>query len=259
MPRRKAPDDTRKSATSTRAAARSASPPAMPARARPSGGREPAAAPRRRSPPPADPRSAILRAAGEILDEVGIDGLNTTAVARRANVSTGTVYREFKDKQDILRALMQALLTERGDTAAAHYSRLASEADWRAVLAEASRTAYRLRMQRPGGRSTRRALQASPELWQWDLDHTRALAHRLAQSMRKRQPALTAARADLVAMVSLTITVALFDLANLEPRREKALLGELLAARDAYLALYLDPPAGGPCDPSSEPTQDMPT
>lgn len=206
---------------------------------------------RTRSPTPADPRAAILQAAGEILDQVGTDGLNTTAVARRANVSTGTVYREFTDKQAILRALMQSLMTERGDSASAHYGRLAHEADWRAVLDEATRTAYRLRMERPGGRSTRRALQASPELWQWDLDHTRAIARRLALALRKRTPRLSAARAELIAMVSLTMTVALFDLANLEPKKEKALLNELLAARNAYLALYLDPPNAP--EPSASP------
>ncbi len=197
---------------------------------------------RRRSPTPADPRAAILQAAGEILDEVGTEGLSTTAVARRAKVSTGTVYREFADKQDILRTLMQSLMTERGETAAAHYRRLPDESDWRAVLDEASRSAYRLRIERPGGRSTRRALQTSPELWQWDLDHTRELAHRLALALRRRQPTLSATRAEQVAMVTLTMTVALFDLANLEPRREQSILKELLAARNAYLALYLDPP-----------------
>lgn len=195
---------------------------------------------RRRSPAPIDPRAAILRAAGEILDEVGTDGLNTTAVARRANVSTGTVYREFKDKQEILRALTQSLMTERGDTVSRYYEVLAQAPDWRSVLAEATRRAYALRAQRPGGRSTRRALQTSPELWQWDLDHTHSLARRMAKALRQRKPALSPARSELIAMVSLTLTVSLFDLANLEPRREKAIVTELIAARDAYLALYLD-------------------
>ncbi|MFN5510053.1 MAG: hypothetical protein ACK49H_02190, partial [Burkholderiales bacterium] len=108
------------------------------------------------------------------------------------------------------------------------------------VLADATRRAFELRLQRPGGRSTRRALQTSPELWQWDLDHTRVLARRLAQALRKRKPALSPARAELIAMTSLTLTISLFDLANLEPRREKAILEEIIAARNAYLTLYLD-------------------
>lgn len=195
---------------------------------------------RRRSPAPSDPRTAILRAAGEILDEVGTDGLSTTAVARRANVSTGTVYREFADKNQIIRALTQSLMTERGDAVSQFYDVLAQASDWRSVLADATRTAYELRIQRPGGRSTRRALQTSPELWQWDLDHTRALARRMAQALRKRKPALSPARAETIAMVSLTLTISLFDLANLEPKREKAILEELIAARNAYLAIYLD-------------------
>jgi AcrR family transcriptional regulator len=195
---------------------------------------------RRRSPAPSDPRAAMLRAAGEILDEVGTDGLSTTAVARRANVSTGTVYREFADKHEIIRALTQSLMTERGDAVTRYYDVLAQAPDWRSVLADATRSAFELRIQRPGGRSTRRALQTSPELWQWDHDHTRALARRMAQALRKRKPELSAARAEMIAMVSLTLTISLFDLANLDPRREKAILEELIAARNAYLALYLD-------------------
>lgn len=38
-----------------------------------------------------DPLAAILQAAGELLDEVGAEGLNTTAIARRAGVSTATL------------------------------------------------------------------------------------------------------------------------------------------------------------------------
>ncbi|MFZ9407151.1 MAG: TetR/AcrR family transcriptional regulator [Burkholderiaceae bacterium] len=189
---------------------------------------------------PADPRAAILTAAGELLDECGTDGLSTTAVARRANVSTGTVYKEFRDKQEILRALMLSLMTERGDSVTAHYRLLAKQADWRAIMDEATRKAFQLRKERPGGRSTRRALQSSPELWQWDLDHTRALAKQLAQALRKRKPLLSTARAEQIALVSLTMTIALFDLANLDPKREHSILEEAIAARNAYLSIYLD-------------------
>ena len=46
----------------------------------------------------------ILQAAGEVLQESGYEGLNTTAVAQRAGVSTATMYRHFPDKHAVLHA-----------------------------------------------------------------------------------------------------------------------------------------------------------
>lgn len=47
----------------------------------------------------------VLEAATQLLDSVGERGFNTNAVAERAGVSIGTLYRYFPDKQSILTAL----------------------------------------------------------------------------------------------------------------------------------------------------------
>jgi AcrR family transcriptional regulator len=185
-------------------------------------------------------REAILRAAGEILDELGYEGLNTTAVAHRAGVSTATLYRLFRDKHAVLRALVLSLQTERFAAATSMYDSIGTAGDWRTPIAEAIRVAYRLRLQRPGGRSTRRALQTSPELWEWDREQTEALAALLARAMRRRKPSLGKATAERVALVAVSASVALLDVACLDERRGKALLEEATAMREAYLSLYLD-------------------
>ena len=41
---------------------------------------------------------SILKAAGLVLDLHGYDGLSTTAVALRAGMSTGTLFRLYRDK-----------------------------------------------------------------------------------------------------------------------------------------------------------------
>jgi AcrR family transcriptional regulator len=185
-------------------------------------------------------RDAILRAAGEILDELGYEGLNTTAVAYRAGVSTATLYRLFQDKHAVLRALVLSLQTERFAAATSMYDSIGAAGDWRTPMAEAIRIAYRLRLQRPGGRSTRRALQTSPELWEWDRAQTKALAALLARAMRRRKPSIGKATAERVALVAVSASVALLDVACLDERRGKALLEEATAMREAYLSLYLD-------------------
>ena len=47
----------------------------------------------------------VLEAAAQVLEASGNGGFNTNAVAERAGVSIGTLYRYFPDKQSILRAL----------------------------------------------------------------------------------------------------------------------------------------------------------
>ena len=184
--------------------------------------------------------ASILRAAGELLDEQGYDGLSTTAVAQRAGISTATLYRHFPDKHAVLRALVVHLQSERADAIERIYEALGSEADWRGPAAEVMRTAYRLRLARPGGRSTRRALQVSPELWQWDQKQTEALAASLAKAIRRRKPAIGRATADRVALVAVATSIALLDLASLSQRKGKALIEESILLREAYLARYLD-------------------
>ncbi len=47
----------------------------------------------------------ILEAAAQLLESVGEGGFNTNALAERAGVSIGTLYRYFPDKQSIIAAL----------------------------------------------------------------------------------------------------------------------------------------------------------
>lgn len=190
--------------------------------------------------PRPEPLQAILRAAGELLDERGVDGLNTTDVARRAGISTATLYRHFPDKHAVLRALVLDIHEERAAAVVGTYEAIAAGPDWREPLARAIRVAYRMRLSRPGGRSTRRALQTSPELWQWDQRQNEELARALAKAMRRRRPDLPRAVSERIALVTVTASVALLDLACLDPRRGKAILEDATALREAYLARYLD-------------------
>ena len=54
---------------------------------------------------------AVLVAAARILEEQGLPGFNTNAVAERAGVSIGSLYQYFPSKDAILVALMEHSLT----------------------------------------------------------------------------------------------------------------------------------------------------
>lgn len=55
--------------------------------------------------------TALLEAARTLVDESGIEGFTLREVARRAGVSPGAPYHHFKDKAEIISALVQESLT----------------------------------------------------------------------------------------------------------------------------------------------------
>lgn len=54
-----------------------------------------------------DKKECIFNAAHEVLGERGFHGLSIAEVAKKAKVATGTIYRYFGDKDDLIRQLHQ--------------------------------------------------------------------------------------------------------------------------------------------------------
>ncbi|MFF7355514.1 MULTISPECIES: TetR/AcrR family transcriptional regulator [Streptomyces] len=75
----------------------------------------------------------ILDACAELLDEVGYDDLSTRAVALRAGVPIGSVYRFFGNKRQMADALAQRNL-ERYTERVTERLEQARQGDWRAAM-----------------------------------------------------------------------------------------------------------------------------
>ncbi|WP_416969088.1 TetR family transcriptional regulator [Streptomyces sp. 4F14] len=75
----------------------------------------------------------ILDACADLLDEVGYDDLSTRAVAQRAGVPIGSVYRFFGNKRQMADALAQRNL-ERYSARVTERLRRARAGDWRAAM-----------------------------------------------------------------------------------------------------------------------------
>ncbi|MFD9433659.1 TetR family transcriptional regulator [Streptomyces sp. NPDC060002] len=75
----------------------------------------------------------ILDACADLLDEVGYDGLSTRAVAERAAVPIGSVYRFFGNKRQMADALAQRNL-ERYSERVTERLKGARKGDWRAAM-----------------------------------------------------------------------------------------------------------------------------
>ncbi|MFF3847625.1 TetR family transcriptional regulator [Streptomyces sp. NPDC002328] len=75
----------------------------------------------------------ILDACADLLDEVGYDALSTRAVAQRAGVPIGSVYRFFGNKRQMADALAQRNL-ERYAERVTERLKGAQRGDWRAAM-----------------------------------------------------------------------------------------------------------------------------
>ncbi|MEV1066684.1 TetR/AcrR family transcriptional regulator [Streptomyces sp. NPDC050263] len=75
----------------------------------------------------------ILDACADLLDEVGYDALSTRAVAERAGVPIGSVYRFFGNKRQMADALAQRNL-ERYSERVTERLKGARRGDWRAAM-----------------------------------------------------------------------------------------------------------------------------
>jgi AcrR family transcriptional regulator len=66
---------------------------------------------------------AVMAAAARILEDEGMAGFNTNAVAERAGVSIGSLYQYFPSKDAILLGLMEQVLTQFSETLSAAIDR----------------------------------------------------------------------------------------------------------------------------------------
>ncbi|MER7918954.1 MULTISPECIES: TetR/AcrR family transcriptional regulator [unclassified Streptomyces] len=201
----------------------------------------PHATPLRRA--PVQRRSAerltrILDACAELLDEVGYDALSTRAVAVRAGVPIGSVYRFFGNKRQMADALAQrnlelytAQVTGRLERAAAGDWRAAMDAVLDEYLAM-KRTAPGFSLVDFGNQIPVGARQAEPNS---------RIADRLSELLAGyigRTPDEELRRAFLVAVESADTLVQLAF--RLDPEGDEAIIRETRELLRAYLARLLD-------------------
>lgn len=117
----------------------------------------------------------LLDAAGELLEEVGVERISTNLVANRAGVSPPTLYHYFEDKYDLLAALGERLM-------AAQNALVALEPGQdEALIARVLIAHVELTRASPGGTWVMRMLRAVPQLAEVRLASHRSLAGQLAR------------------------------------------------------------------------------
>ncbi|MBA9052728.1 AcrR family transcriptional regulator [Streptomyces costaricanus] len=180
----------------------------------------------------------ILDACAELLDEVGYDGLSTRAVAVRAGVPIGSVYRFFGNKRQMADALAQRNLELYIEHVIGRLERAAA-GDWRAAMDAVldeylamKRTAPGFSLVDFGNQIPVGARQAEPNS---------RVADRLSELLAGyigRTPDEELRRAFLVAVESADTLVQLAF--RLDPEGDEAIIHETRELLRAYLGRLLD-------------------
>jgi AcrR family transcriptional regulator len=153
------------------------------------------AAPARKAPPlngkPLETYEKLVRAAGELLGEVGFERLTTNAICARANLTPPALYRYFNDKYDVLEVLARRLLKRQNDAYAVWLFQGGSwsnPARSTQALAEWYKIAADIVASEPGAIWTMRALRALPNLSHVRVESQRENTDRIFQFYRKIMP-----------------------------------------------------------------------
>ena len=149
----------------------------------------------RRDPPtggkPLETYEKLVKAAGELLGDVGFEKLTTNAICARAGMTPPAFYRYFTDKYDILEVLARRLLKKQNDAYAvwlfqggawANLDRqVEALQEWYAIAAGIAAS-------EPGALWTMRALRALPNLAHVRVESQRMNTDRLFEFYRRVLP-----------------------------------------------------------------------
>jgi AcrR family transcriptional regulator len=130
-----------------------------------------------------------MRAAGELLGEVGFEKLTTNAICARAGLTAPALYRYFTDKYEVLEALARKLLTKQTHAFVEWMSQVGGqEPGGRVALENWFRTSVELTLSEPGAIWTLRALRALPKLAHIRLESQRRVTDQMFQIFRHLYP-----------------------------------------------------------------------
>lgn len=147
---------------------------------------------------------AIRAAAGELFDEVGIDGTTMDAIARRAGVSIGAVYRFFENREAIVNDIAtrwRALIQEVALPQFSEQSLARGPAD---VIGDFLTSFRRVLDELPGARGILSAAVAHATL-----QDTALWTSHLERFIQRYAPGLRPARRRQAAQAYQTVTIAL--------------------------------------------------
>ncbi|MFI9344292.1 TetR family transcriptional regulator [Streptomyces sp. NPDC052773] len=180
----------------------------------------------------------ILDACADLLDEVGYDALSTRAVAQRAGVPIGSVYRFFGNKRQMADALAQRNLDRYADRVTARLKD-ARPGDWRAAMDAVLDEYLAMKRTAPGFSLVDFGNQIPVGARQGEPNHR--VADRLTDLLAGflgRDPDDDLRRTFLIAVETADTLVQLAF--RVEPQGDERIIGEMREMLRCYLGRVLD-------------------
>lgn len=185
---------------------------------------------------------AILRAAGELLLEVGIERLSTNLVCKRAGLSPPALYRYFPNKYALLRELGAQLMRAQDKVVFRWQdNRRVAWPPTVSGMAEARlqilREINRVTKHFPGGGWVMRALRAVPTLSAVRIESREMVAERDFNALVERFPNVDKRKLRIAATLCVEAMYAALELVADQPELD----GDLVLREIAYMtSLYVD-------------------
>jgi len=185
---------------------------------------------------------AILAAAGELLEEVGVEQLSTNLVCKRAGLTPPALYRYFPNKYALLREL-GARLMQRQDDAVFDWienggleSRSVEES-YRKTL-DIQLQVNEITRREPGGVWIMRAMRAVPVLREVRIASRDLVANRIAKCLSTLYADTSEEELRMAARLTTEVGYAATEMAIEEPEDAKKMTEELASMIALYYAKF---------------------
>jgi len=183
----------------------------------------------------------ILNTAGELLSEVGIDAFTTNLLAERAGVAVRSVYRYYPNKLAVIVALYERHESTWEPFFAAAVKSLSDPNQSAARAWDTLLDEYVIFLEEGSGWAIRRAVQAFPEIRDFDKSDNENRGHRVAAALRDRGASASRQRLEHVGCMLVDTASAIID--DAWCRRgavSSSVLKELKVMHHTYLSIYVD-------------------
>ena len=183
---------------------------------------------------------ALLATAGELLGEVGFEGLSTNLICSRAGMTPPALYRYFPNKYAVLKELGRRLMKAQDDAVFAWIDAggLVTATQEEAVVSykRIQTRVIAITRNHPGGIWIMRALRAAPILHAVQTESRDDVAQRLADAVRDQYPSLTDAQLLAATRVSTQMMYGAIEMALESPELEPQITNEACWMVSAYYA-----------------------
>ncbi|MEV0229055.1 TetR/AcrR family transcriptional regulator [Nonomuraea sp. NPDC050786] len=178
----------------------------------------------------------ILDAAESVIAEVGYPDMTTNHVAARAEMSPGSLYQFFRNKEEILDGLVARYTVDRQEFWAARLAAVTPEVPLEALVGQLVDESVRFKSASPAywsllyGTATGDQLAAASQRLHADI------SRQVAAMLRRRSPGLPEERAALMGTMAVAMVKAVMPLVTSAPPERGA---ELVAELKVMLVRYL--------------------